>query len=86
MSKVTILSSLAMGILVELTEKCKRRKQNLKLAEVAPSSCKPSSSPTSTACCISRTRSTSRSNDACSIVFNTFAYDMPNAACAPRAN
>jgi anti-anti-sigma factor len=37
MSKVTILSSLAMGILVELTEKCKRRKQNLKLAEVAAS-------------------------------------------------
>ena len=36
MSKVQILSSLAMGILVELTEKCKRRKQNLKLAEVVP--------------------------------------------------
>ncbi len=37
MSKVQILSSLAMGILVELTEKCKRRQQNLKLAEVVPS-------------------------------------------------
>lgn len=36
MSKVQILSSLAMGILVELTEKCKRRQQNLKLAEVVP--------------------------------------------------
>ena len=36
MSKVQILSSLAMGILVELTEKCKRRNQNLKLAEVVP--------------------------------------------------
>jgi anti-anti-sigma factor len=37
MSRVQILSSLAMGILVELTEKCKRRHQNLKLAEVTPS-------------------------------------------------
>jgi anti-anti-sigma factor len=36
MSMVQILSSLAMGILVELSEKCKRRKQNLKLAEILP--------------------------------------------------
>jgi anti-anti-sigma factor len=36
MSKVQILSSLAMGILVELSEKCKRRQQNLKLAELVP--------------------------------------------------
>lgn len=36
MSKVQILSSLVMGILVELTEKCKRRKQDLKLAELLP--------------------------------------------------
>jgi anti-anti-sigma factor len=36
MSKVQILSSLAMGILVELSEKCKRRNQNLKLAEILP--------------------------------------------------
>jgi anti-anti-sigma factor len=36
MSKVQILSSLAMGILVELSEKCKRREQNLKLAELLP--------------------------------------------------
>src|SRR3954451_24079095 len=37
MSRIQILSSLAMGILVELTEKCKRRDQTMKLAEVLPS-------------------------------------------------
>ena len=36
MSRVQILSSLALGILVALTEKCQKQKQQLKLAEVVP--------------------------------------------------
>lgn len=36
MSRVQILSSLALGILVALTEKCQKRKQQLKLAETLP--------------------------------------------------